>query len=396
MWLVAEGVRDQAEGVFGLPVGQPVRAGFPVREHSEPCLVVFVQADQGLVHPGQVSRAVIGLGQAHAGQQGPDPQLAGAHPDRQHGLDPRRDAGGIDDRLEHRQRGHERRTAPSSLTASASPAGSSPATRSPSRWEQLIPAACMNVASPSSCAQSASHVARSREVSSRGRPGAAVQRGDQRVRDVPPGRIGPAADQRGPGEPGCGQQPGVVAGQHRNRARPGAAHKDNDPAGPGDHVAAARVAQVAADQPGTRAQADQPGRAHPPLRSGLGVRQREIAADLRRAVRLLGPLPRQRQISRIQLRHDPPADEPQVRAQRAARHARQPRRAPGEPLGNRRVQHHPGHQVQAQRRRVIGEFPHCPQQVLRPLPPLRPALVITSRANAAACGDTDDGSHRPI
>ena len=28
----------------------------------------------------------------------------------------------------------------------------------------------MNVASPSSCAQSASHVARSREVSSRGRP----------------------------------------------------------------------------------------------------------------------------------------------------------------------------------------------------------------------------------
>ena len=59
---------------------------------------------------------------------------------------------------------------PSSRTASASPAGSSPATRSPSRWEQLIPAACMNVASPSSSAQSASHVARSREVSSRGSP----------------------------------------------------------------------------------------------------------------------------------------------------------------------------------------------------------------------------------
>jgi hypothetical protein len=48
--------------------------------------------------------------------------------------------------------------------------GSSPAIRSPSRWEQLIPAACMNVARPSSSAQPASQVARSRLVSSRGSP----------------------------------------------------------------------------------------------------------------------------------------------------------------------------------------------------------------------------------
>ena len=41
---------------------------------------------------------------------------------------------------------------------------------SPSRWEQVIPAACMNVARPISAAVSASQVARSREVSSRGRP----------------------------------------------------------------------------------------------------------------------------------------------------------------------------------------------------------------------------------
>jgi hypothetical protein len=72
-------------------------------------------------------------------------------------------------RFERCQRGHGRR-APSSRTAPASPAGSSPATRSPSRWEQLIPAACMNVASPSISAQSASYVAHSREVSSRGSP----------------------------------------------------------------------------------------------------------------------------------------------------------------------------------------------------------------------------------
>ncbi len=41
---------------------------------------------------------------------------------------------------------------------------------SPSRWLQLIPAACRNVARPGSSAQSASHVARSRLVSSLGSP----------------------------------------------------------------------------------------------------------------------------------------------------------------------------------------------------------------------------------
>ena len=46
---------------------------------------------------------------------------------------------------------------------------------------------------------------------------------------------------------------------------------------------------------------------------------------------------------------------------------------------------------------AIGELARRPQQVLRPLPALPgPAAVITSRANAAACGDTDDGRHRPI
>ena len=69
-------------------------------------------------------------------------------PDGSRVLDPRRDAGGVDDLLQARQRGHGR-AAPSRATASSSLPGSSPAIRSPSRWEQLIPAACMNVASPS-------------------------------------------------------------------------------------------------------------------------------------------------------------------------------------------------------------------------------------------------------
>jgi hypothetical protein len=49
------------------------------------------------------ARPVISLGQAHPGQQGPDLQLPGAYPYGEHGLDPRRDAGGIDNLLERRQ-----------------------------------------------------------------------------------------------------------------------------------------------------------------------------------------------------------------------------------------------------------------------------------------------------
>ena len=69
------------------------------------------------------------------------PAAAGPHPDRQQRLDPRRDARAVDDLLQEAQRDHRRPDAPSSSTASASPAGSSLATRSPSRWEQVIPAA---------------------------------------------------------------------------------------------------------------------------------------------------------------------------------------------------------------------------------------------------------------
>ena len=47
-----EGARDQAEGVLGLPVGEPVRAGLPVRDHAEPPLVVLGQADKRPVDAG--------------------------------------------------------------------------------------------------------------------------------------------------------------------------------------------------------------------------------------------------------------------------------------------------------------------------------------------------------
>jgi hypothetical protein len=163
----------------------------------------------------------------------------------------------------------------------------------------------------------------------------------------------------------------VVAGQHRHGPRPGTANLHDDPAGAAGDVGAVHVAQVGADQPGAGAQADQPARAHPPRHRGLGVRQGEIPGDLRRAVGGLGPFPWQRRIGRIQVRHHPAADEPQVRPQGPPRDAGQARRAPGEPLGHRGVQQHLRHRVQAQAGAEAGELARGPQQALRPLLALR-------------------------
>ena len=102
--------------------------------------------------------------QAHPGQQGADGQLPPTRADGQYDLDPRRDAGDAGDLLQDHQGDRGRRAAPGSRTAAALRGGSGAAGRSPGRWEQLIPAACMNVASPSSSAQSRSHVVRSRGV----------------------------------------------------------------------------------------------------------------------------------------------------------------------------------------------------------------------------------------
>ena len=116
----------------------------------------------------------------------------------------------------------------------------------------------MNVASPSRSATSASQVARSRLVSSRGSPAPpASDRISGVVMFRRPGSVA-AGDQPGPGERRRGQQPVVVAGQHRHRPRPGAADGHDHPAGAADHVGAAHGAQVGADQPGAGAQADQP------------------------------------------------------------------------------------------------------------------------------------------
>ena len=264
---------------------------------------------------------------------------------------------------------------PSSATASASLPGSRPASRSPRRWLQVIPAACMNVASPSSSAHSASQVARSRLVSSRGSP---LPPSSARISGVVTFRRAgsrPAGDQAGPGELRGGQQELVVAGQHRHGPRPPAAHLHDDAAGPAGDVAAADGPQVGADQPGACSQADQPGGAHPPRGRGLGVREREIAVDLRRGYRAPWPARGAVACPPGELRDHLPGQEPQVGPQRPPRHARQPGRVRGEPLDHRRVQQHLRDRLQAQPDRPVREPARRPQQVLRPLPPARRRLA---------------------
>ena len=208
-----------------------------------------------------------------------DPQLAVAHAGGEQRLDPRRDPGGLDDVLEPGQR-DAHRCPPSSATASASLPGARVASRSPSRWLQVIPAACMNAARPEQVRAVSQPGGAQPAGVQPGQAGPAGQGAGQRGGHVAAGRVSPAGDQAGPGERRCGQQQLVVAGQHRHGPRPPPAHLHQDAAGPADDVAAAHLAQVGADQPGARAEADQPGRAHPPRCRRLGGGEREITVDL--------------------------------------------------------------------------------------------------------------------
>jgi hypothetical protein len=60
------------------------------------------------------------------------------------------------------------------------------------------------------------------------------------------------------------------------------------------------------------------------------------------------------------------------------------------------VQHHLRHRVQAQADTEIGKLARGSQQVLRPPLPPDATWAITFQANAAAWGDSDEGSQRAI
>ena len=201
-----------------------MRAGFPVREHPEPCLVVFgggcrrpgPRAGSGgpggdRRRPGTVRASRVRTGSCRARTpMGSMASIRGGMPEAS--MTCSNTASGIMSAGPLRAAGRPR----------PGQQASSPATRWP-RAGNADPGRGHERGGP---APAAAH----------GQPGGAqpggvqpwqaapaVQRGDQRVRDVLAAWIGAAADQPGPGGRRGGQQPGVVAGQHRHGAGPGAA-----------------------------------------------------------------------------------------------------------------------------------------------------------------------------
>ena len=113
-------------------------------------------------------------------------------------------------------------------------------------------------------------------------------------------------------------------------------------------------------------------------------------------VGLLGALAGQRRIGRVQVRHHPPGDEPQVGAQRPPRRPGDPRRVRGEPLDHRRVQQHARHRLQPEPDAVGRRACRPPTAGSWPGPGASgPQPATTCRANAAAsAGVPAAGFHR--
>ena len=314
---------DQAEGALGLPVGELVRAGLPVFGHAEPGLVVCGQGGQRVADAGQVRGPVVGLGEQHPGQQGADAQLAVPHPGRQQRLDPRRDAGGVDDVLQRGQRDAHRcrpeqrdrggligRVQGGEQVAEPLGAGD------PGGVHEAWPG---RAAARSRPARST----RSRLVSSRGSP---VPPASDRVSGVVmflrPGSVPPVtrpvpanARRRPAAAGGSGPVPALPAAGRRGHRRA--------PRRSGRSTSLPRTPR----RSGAVSPAPAPRQTSPAARirrasGGLRVSQRQVAGDLGRAVGSLGPLPGQRRIGRGQRRDHPPGQEPQVGAQRAARRRR--------------------------------------------------------------------------
>jgi hypothetical protein len=158
------------------------------------------------------------------------------------------DTRGINDLLEALKDPRAQRPPPSAATADASSPGGSVATRSPRRWEQVMPAASMNVRSPIPPATLHSQVARIRESSIRCSsppPESEAVRGLvtlRRAGDPPP-------DQEPLSRPcRCSHQSVAIAGEHRRRpgTAPQADH-DHHPAGTNPHVCADYGLQVGAE-----------------------------------------------------------------------------------------------------------------------------------------------------
>ena len=206
--------------------------------------------------------------------------------------------------------------------------------------------------------------------------------------------IGPADDQPGPGEPRRGQQ--RCRGSGKGPAPSAAGRRARSTTTPPERQATSlprTPRRSAADQAGAGAQADQPGRAHPP-RARWAARQ--PARDSRRSPPgCTAPWPARGAAAASagdQCRdHLPGRGTAGWSAASAAPSRTGPART-GEPLDHRRVQQHLRDRLQPQRDSVGRQPGRRPQQVRSPAPGVGgSASSTTDRAKRATGGDTDDG-----
>ena len=137
--------------VLDLSIGEQVGAFARGDDDSEAQAVLWRELDETRVHTRQMCRAVIGRGRQHAQQQGAHLQLTRAHSQRKPPLDRLDrlfDTGVVEERLEAPSWDHPGCLGQSRPTACSSVGLARFATRSPRRWEQLIPAASMKARRP--------------------------------------------------------------------------------------------------------------------------------------------------------------------------------------------------------------------------------------------------------
>jgi len=140
---------DQVVQVLDLAVAEQVQAALMLDDDPEAPSIGFSERHERRMDAAEMRRTPVVLGEGHPEQEGPHAELASSHPDREGRLD-RGDLGRehrvVEDRLQACE--HAQRRPTRSATASSSLRGKSPATRSPRRCEQVIPAASMNARRP--------------------------------------------------------------------------------------------------------------------------------------------------------------------------------------------------------------------------------------------------------
>ena len=227
------------------------------------------------------------------------PKLARTHPDRQvcldpsqHCLHPRQRCGDglvVENRFDAGQVDHC--LAPRRPTAISSLGADNPATRSPRRCEQVMPAASMKARRPIVSATSQSQVALRRAISILGQVPPTCERGGERAGHVAPRRRCAPDEEMLCGEGRGGEQAVVVASEDRDRARTAsrADHDHHAARAPGD-IGASGGLQVSTGKPGPRPETDEGRGPHPATQRWLGIGQPEVGGDLGTRVGRLRPL----------------------------------------------------------------------------------------------------------